>query len=375
MHLYVHIPFCHRICPYCSFYKHTPASTDMNLFVRALLREVESRKDDLQNSPEHEPRTLYFGGGTPSMLSNSHLGKIIQGIDHVVDIASLDEFSFESNPTTFTINKVRAWKDMGINRVSLGIQSWDPRILAVLGRTHTPEIALHSLEMLRTAGISEINIDLMFAIPGQTLQLWEQTLLQTVEANPEHISAYNLTYEEDTAFFESLAKGEINQDTEHDADYFELADTILTDAGFRHYETSNYARNNLLSKHNFGYWQGDDYIGIGPGAVSTIRGSRIQNTMDTNAYIRSTLEHGVPDSETERLREEDILLERVALLLRTDTGVPMKWVPPRTEAFITNLIDENMAIILHSASEDSLDLKGKGRLLVDEIVTDLFSIK
>ena len=254
MHLYVHIPFCHRICPYCSFYKHTPASTDMNLFVRALLREVESRKDDLQNSPEHEPRTLYFGGGTPSMLSNSHLGKIIQGIDHVVDIASLDEFSFESNPTTFTINKVRAWKDMGINRVSLGIQSWDPRILAVLGRTHTPEIARHSLEMLRTAGIPEINIDLMFAIPGQTLQLWEQTLLQTVEANPEHISAYNLTYEEDTAFFESLAKGEINQDTEHDADYFELADTILTDAGFRHYETSNYARNNLLSKHNFGYW-------------------------------------------------------------------------------------------------------------------------
>ncbi len=373
MHLYVHIPFCHRICPYCAFYKHTPASTDMKLFVEALVREAESRRDSLMDTPAGEPRTLYFGGGTPSMLSNTHLGQIVRGIDRVIDISSLDEFSFESNPSTFTGNKVNAWKDMGITRVSLGIQSWDPGILSSLGRTHTPSIAQHSLDMLRMAGIPEINIDLMFAIPGQSLQLWEQTLRRTIEAAPDHISAYNLTYEEDTAFFESLSKGEINRDPEHDADYFELADTLLSEAGFRHYETSNFSHNGCISKHNLGYWQGDDYVGIGPGAVSTIRGHRIQNTMDTAAYIRTTLERGLPDSEVEELTPDDIQLERVALLLRTDTGAPMKWIPPSTENFIKNLVSEKMATIIHTDSESSLVLTGRGRLLVDEIITDLFS--
>lgn len=374
MHLYVHIPFCHRICPYCSFYKHTPASTDMKLFLEALLREAESRRNDLEQSPPEESRTLYFGGGTPSMLSNTHLSHLIGGLDRIVSISSLNEFSFESNPATFTSNKVRAWKNMGITRVSLGIQSWDPGILTMLGRTHTPEIAFHSMEMLRSAGIPQINIDLMFAIPGQSLKLWEETLSQTIQTAPDHISAYNLTYEEDTAFFESLSKGEINRDPESDADYFELADSILTNAGFRHYETSNYARQGHISLHNMAYWQGDDYIGIGPGAVSTVKGRRIHNTMDTSAYIRTTLEKGLPDSEVEILEPEDIRLERVALLLRTDMGVPISLLPAHTDFLINNLVIEGMAEKHPYDAALHLVLTGKGKLLVDEIVTDFFAI-
>ena len=343
MHLYVHIPFCHRICPYCAFFKHTPASTDMKSFIRALGREAESRAAALATNRGGETATLYFGGGTPSMLSDTHLGHLMETLDRLVPVDKLDEFSFEANPATFTEKKVRFWRSLGMTRVSLGVQSLDSGILHLLGREHTPAQALHSVEMLKNAGMPHINMDLMFAIPGQTLSIWEATLKEAVRAGTDHISAYNLTYEEDTEFFRSLLRGEKRQDPDEDATFFELA------------EHSNYAREGCLSPHNMAYWKGEDYVGIGPGAVSTINGIRYSNTRDTDAYIRSTLENGLPLSEQEPVTEEDYRLERIALMLRTDEGLPLKYILPESRPLL----------------EQRLILKGRGRLLVDAIAAEL----
>lgn len=225
MHLYVHIPFCHRICPYCAFFKHTPASTDMKSFIRALGREAESRAAALATNRGGGTATLYFGGGTPSMLSDTHLGHLMETLDRLVPVDKLDEFSFEANPATFTEKKVRFWRSLGMTRVSLGVQSLDSGILHLLGREHTPAQALHSVEMLKNAGMPHINMDLMFAIPGQTLSIWEATLKEAVRAGTDHISAYNLTYEEDTEFFRSLLRGEKRQDPDEDAAFLNWRNT------------------------------------------------------------------------------------------------------------------------------------------------------
>lgn len=368
MHLYVHIPFCHRICPYCAFYKHTPGATDMKLFIRALAREAESRATVLRQSKPGETATLYFGGGTPSMLSDTHLGHLMETLNELVPVDTLDEFSFEANPATFTAKKVRFWRSLGMSRISLGVQSLDPDILRLLGREHTPAQALHSIDMLNHAGMPHINIDLMFAIPGQTLTVWEATLKEAVRAGTDHISAYNLTYEEDTEFYRSLQRGERTQDPDDDAAYFELAEHILESAGMRHYETSNYAREGGQSPHNMAYWKGEDYVGIGPGAVSTINGIRYSNTRDTDAYIRSTLEHGLPLSEQEPITEEDYRLERIALMLRTDEGLPLSYILPESR----HLTERYRELGLADISEGGrLILKGRGRLLVDAIAGEL----
>lgn len=373
MHLYVHIPFCHRICPYCAFHKHTPGATDMKRFIESLLIELESKKDSLRNAPSTEKRTLFFGGGTPSMLSSTHLSTLVKGIDNAIDISSLDEFSFEANPATFTRRKAAAWKALGITRVSLGAQSWEPGILSLLGRTHSPEDIEESVNILRGEGIPEINIDLMFSIPGQSLDQWKHTLDKAIQANPEHISAYNLTYEEDTPFFQQLQEGFAEIDEEKDAAFFETAHWMLKAASFAHYETSNYARDGKISHHNMAYWQGDDYIGIGPGAVGTLRGKRTENTSDTNLYIQTTLENGFPESSSEQLGPEDLRLERAALMLRTDRGISIDLLPSWAERIINSLIEEKMAEKKIVHGETRFILSHQGSLLVDEIVSSLFA--
>ena len=247
-------------------------------------------------------------------------------------------------------------------------QSLDSGILHLLGREHTPAQALHSVEMLKNAGMPHINMDLMFAIPGQTLSIWEATLKEAVRAGTDHISAYNLTYEEDTEFFRSLLRGEKRQDPDEDASFFELAEHMLEAAGMRHYETSNYAREGCLSPHNMAYWKGEDYVGIGPGAVSTINGIRYSNTRDTDAYIRSTLENGLPLSEQEPVTEEDYRLERIALMLRTDEGLPLKYILPESRPLLEQYRELGLADI---SPEQRLILKGRGRLLVDAIAAEL----
>lgn len=359
MHLYLHIPFCHRICPYCSFYKHTPGNAHLGAFVEALITEARFYRD--RNLPPL--KTIYFGGGTPSMLSPTHLTRLFQGLRDTFDFAPLQEVTLEANPATFTARTAQLYQTLGVTRVSLGVQSFLGPHLETLGREHTPMQAIQSVHLLREASSLEVNIDLMFSLPGQSLLDWEDTLTQALALQPEHLSAYNLTYEEDTAFFEKFQSGDYRDDPDLNAEMFTLADEMLTAAGYEHYETSNYALPGRRSRHNEGYWLGNDYLGLGPSAVSTLNRTRHQNIPDTAAYLQRIAAVGHAQEEVEILDDEAWRLERLALQLRTTEGLPLQYLPPETKlAHLAHLIEK---------TDTHLRLVGEGPLLVDSIATEL----
>jgi oxygen-independent coproporphyrinogen-3 oxidase len=360
--LYLHIPFCHRVCPYCSFYKHTPGATPIGGFIDALNAEATRRIPS-----SGKPETLYLGGGTPSMLSATHLSRLFGHLHSLIDFGTLSEVTLEANPATFDLTKAELFKSLGVTRISLGIQSFSQQVLETLGREHSPEQASESVAILRAAGIPSVNIDLMFSIPGQSLADWESTLRHAVSLKPNHISAYNLTYEEDTAFFDSLKNGTYAENEDYDADHYHLAEDILTAAGFDHYETSNYARPGHHSRHNQGYWEGADYLGLGPSAVSTIHGVREKNVPDTAAYIRQANSIGHAIHETEALTPAQRRIELIALGLRTTRGIPLDLLDSATLEKAKTLAADNLLII----SESRLHLTAIGRPLVDPIAAEL----
>ncbi len=360
MLLYLHIPFCHRICPYCSFYKHTPGNTAIGAYIDALAAEAQQRITTA-------PRTIYLGGGTPSMLSATHLRTLFGALHKKIDFNKLDEVTLEANPATFDVKKARLFAELGVTRISLGIQSFTPHVLKTLGREHSAEQATESIAILREAGIPQINIDLMFSIPGQSKADWKSTLQHAISLKPDHISAYNLTYEEDTAFFDSLKRGEMSENEDNDATYFHLADDLLTAAGFDHYETSNYAQPGYHSSHNQGYWRGEDYLGLGPSAVSTIDDTRSKNIADTAAYVQRIQSIGHAIDETEPLDAEARRLERIALGLRTKEGIPLSLLDSDGQARAQALCDEQLARI----DGQQLILIHHGRALVDPIAAEL----
>lgn len=361
MHLYIHIPFCHRLCPYCAFFKHTPGATDMRGFVAAVATEAA-----LRLPPGFSPETLYFGGGTPSMLSPTHLAALVGGLRRTVDFSRLKEWSFEANPATFTPQKAEQWSQLGITRVSLGAQSFEPELLHLLGREHSPAQIAESVSILRSAGIPEVNLDLMFSLPGQSLGQWEHTLHAAMELQPDHLSTYNLTYEEDTAFFTQF--GARAGDEETDAAMFAMADSLLTAHGYRHYEISNYAKEGCHSRHNLSYWRGEDYYGLGPGAYGTLGGVRYHNTENTRDYIALLSQRRLPTASTETLIPSQRRTELLGLQLRTDEGLDACLLRPQDATFLELLQQEGLAF---PVTGNRLQLTRKGMLLADEIAVRL----
>ncbi len=364
-HLYVHIPFCHRICPYCSFHKHLPGDTNIAAFVDSLLAELEARVADHPTIP----RTIYFGGGTPSFLSRAHLRTLLQGIHDRLNLSSLEEWNLEANPATFDLEKALLLRELGVTRLSLGVQSWDPGLLGVLGRDHSPEDATSAFTTLREAGFDNINVDLMFSVPGQTTAQWEDTLEKTLSLEPEHVSAYNLTYEEDTEFMEKFRRGVFTESEDENARLFDVAMERLESAGFRHYEISNYSRPGYESAHNRAYWNGEDYLGIGPGAVSTIAGRRWKNIADTAQYIQKIRETAPVISETEELTTKAAANEAVALQLRTAEGLALERAPHLTEADFQPLIEEELL----ARRDERLVLTRRGKFVADAIAEQLLA--
>ena len=363
MHLYLHIPFCHRICPYCSFYKHTPGSTDLGAFVDALLTEARF----LAQKDLAPLKTIYFGGGTPSMLSPTHLRKLFEGLRETFDFSAIEEITLEANPATFTARTAHLYEELGVTRVSLGVQSFLGPHLETLGREHTPMQAIQSVHLLREAGSLEVNLDLIFSVPVQSLLDWEDTLTQALALQPDHISAYNLTYEEDTAFFEKFQTGDYVDDPDLNAQMFSLAHEMLVGHGFEHYETSNYALPAKHSRHNHGYWTGNDYLGLGPSAVSTLNRERWQNICDTNQYLKRIAAVGHAQEEIEILDDEAWRLERLALQLRTVEGLPREFLIPENDSSLAHLQAQGVLEL----TPTHLRLIGEGPLLVDAIATEL----
>ena len=364
-HLYIHVPFCHRICPYCSFYKHTPGGTNHADFVAALLAELDHQRQSIPLSPA----TIYLGGGTPTALSRTHLGTLLDGLGERLDLSGLEEWDIEANPATFGAEKARQMVDAGITRVSLGVQSWTPETLNTLGRDHSPEAAEAAYHTLRDAAFPAVNLDLMFSVPGQSEATWRADLERTVGLSPDHISAYNLNYEEDTEFFERHEAGELDSDPDRDAALFQASIELLGNAGYEHYEISNHARPGHRSRHNGAYWRGADYLGIGPGAFSTVAGERWRNLPDTAGYISATEagEFRKLVTEHETIDDDAFRKERIALGLRTADGVPARYLEGH-EQTLEPLLEDGLVHWRGGA----LALTAKGQPLADPIAAELF---
>lgn len=364
-HLYLHIPFCHRVCPYCSFYKHTPGGTDMGAFVQAVLAELRLHLRTIQITPQ----TIYLGGGTPTALSETHLATLLGGLREILDCSQLREFCLEANPKTVGPGKARLLREHGVSRVSLGVQAWDEPTLQLLGRDHAPDEAVETYEILRAAEIPSVNLDLMFSIPQQSLEVWRAGLEKTIALKPDHVSCYNLTYEEDTDFLARFRTGELDASQDRDAEHFFAAIDLLTGAGFEHYEISNYARAGHRSVHNQSYWRGADYLGLGPSAFSTHRRVRWKNIPDTAGYIRLLQEGRLPIVESEELDDRKWLIERVALELRTAEGLPRERVAASQARALQTICEEGLAQV----TGDAVTLTRSGKAVCDRIAEMLLA--
>ena len=314
-HLYIHIPFCPNICPYCAFYKESAGRERVETFLDALLLETEAWSARLR------PRTIFLGGGTPSALSIPQFEKLLGGLRSRLDLSRLQEWTIEMNPATVAADKAALLREAGINRVSMGVQSWDDAVLKSLGRTHDCGKAEESFHILREAGFDNLSIDLIFGVPGQTLESWRDSLQRSIRLAPEHLSAYGLTYEEDTEFFRKLGRGEMAPDEGLEADQFELTATLLGEAGYIQYEVSNYALPGRESMHNSAYWAGTDYLGLGPSAFSTVGSRRWRNIRETGIYSESTLAGKTAFDFEEEVTRELKSKERAAFGMRTLRGI------------------------------------------------------
>ena len=318
----------------------------------------------LARDREVRPLTFFWGGGTPTALSTDHLEYILRGFSEAFDLSELVELTIEANPGSVSARKAALLRQCGVNRISLGVQSWDDDLLKLLGREHNAAQAEQSFQLLREAGFGNLNVDLMFGLPGQSIKQWQTTLERTVALGPEHISAYCLTYEQDTDFFLRHSRGELRSNADLEGELFDLAMTSLEKAGYEHYEISNYARPGFKSVHNRAYWDGADYLGIGPSAFSTVALTRWQNIPDYREYADRLLSGRSPVSSTEALTPEMKRVERLALGLRTRDGVASGMLDAWPEQ-----IAEFVDLGLLSRSNGSYILTRRGKCVADEVAS------
>ncbi len=361
-HLYVHIPFCPKVCPYCAFYKEASDRNKTRAFLDAVLAELSHYQQRFTLQPE----TIFFGGGTPSALSPSQLDYLLGGLHERLDLSRLREWTLEMNPATVSLEKAKLLRGFGVNRISMGVQSWDPALLEVLGRVHTDAQAERSYAILREAGFENVNLDLIFAVPTQTREQWAASLRKTIALGPEHISAYCLTYEEDTAFYSRFQKGEYTQDPAWDADLFEMTIALLGEGGYGQYEISNYARPGRECRHNLAYWTGADYLGLGPSAYSTCGANRWQNLAETAEYSRRTLAGEEAIDFREEIDEATRRSEAVAFGLRTRYGVTASLVAP-WQTTVDEYLEEGFLERFRDETSERLRLTDRGRMVADAL--------
>jgi oxygen-independent coproporphyrinogen-3 oxidase len=318
--LYLHIPFCRNKCPYCGFYSVASVSL-VSRWLEALQKEILHYKDRFGRFD-----SLYIGGGTPTCLDLDSLNKLMETLLAHFDFAPDTERTFEANPGDLTREKIAALRALGFNRVSLGVQAFDDHTLSFLGRTHTALDAEKALLNLRSSGFNNIGVDLIYAYEGQTAETWKQTLEKALSFQPEHLSCYQLTFEEKTVFCRKKQQGIIKPLTEkEEAALFVMTSTFLKDRGYIHYEISNFAREEkYASRHNRKYWQHIPYLGLGPSAHSFQDTTRWWNVRSIRAYCK-TLESGrAPIEGHERLTIEQLELETVSLGSRTMEGFDLR---------------------------------------------------
>ena len=312
--IYIHIPFCVKKCDYCDFLSGPSGPEEQSDYVQALLREIDAVKEGKGRSVS----SIFIGGGTPSVLDAGFIGEILNRIRNKFQIQNDAEITIEANPGTADYGKLQAYRDYGINRLSIGLQSPDDRELKILGRIHNYEQFLETYKKARKAGFDNINVDLMSAIPDQTYKGWEKNLRTVAELEPEHISAFSLIIEEGTPF----AARQLNlpdEDTEYNM--YEATARILKEYGYKQYEISNYAKRGMACRHNVGYWTRQDYLGFGLGASSLYGKERFSNTADRKKYLENSFSPELIREREPILSREDEMAEFMFLGLRMTEGV------------------------------------------------------
>lgn len=369
--IYIHIPFCVKKCPYCNFTSFTTEIVPIKEYINSVIKEMEVRRGEVSGRVD----TIYFGGGTPSILAPEAVNHILSNVLKHFPAENPPEVTLEANPGTVDMDKLRGFRQAGVTRLSIGIQSFNDKLLAVLGRVHTGEQGLKTFEYARAAGFDNIGIDLIHSIPGESISECENELKETVRLRPEHISAYNLTVEEGTFFHCQQEKGLLSLPHEEvQVQMLLTTGDVLEKSGYEHYEVSNYALPGFRSKHNQVYWKGGEYLGLGVSAHSYSRngfGIRRGNTSDLAKYVKLIDEKGRAFVEEERLTREKSMGEAVFLGLRMLEGVNLAEFKNRfgigAEKAYKKEIEELEEKGLLKVENGYLRLTKKGLLLLNDV--------
>jgi oxygen-independent coproporphyrinogen-3 oxidase len=367
--LYIHVPFCVRKCLYCAFYSEPSSGELIDRYVGALIRELDLVAADLG------PRTIFFGGGSPSLLSLRQWERIFRALERL-PLSGVTEWTVECNPATVSLEKAKLLRSCGVNRVSLGVQSFNETLLDRLGRVHTPRMAFDSYDILRQAGFDNLNLDLMFAIPGQPLEVWRETLAEAVALGSEHLSTYEVIYEEDTPLYEQLRAGKVAADEDLACAMYDELVERAANAGFQQYEVANFARDSVINSqpssinhqlstinlptraclHNVNYWRGGGFYGLGPSATTYVRGVRAKNGSNTQLYCEQLERGRRPVESREELAPLARAGETAAFGLRMVAGWPFEQFRQVTGYDLRREWAEDM---------NQLVRQGRGRILPD----------
>ncbi|MFM9972538.1 MAG: radical SAM family heme chaperone HemW [Burkholderiales bacterium] len=318
--LYVHVPFCETKCGYCDFYSVALQGRKTRPLVDALCTELSIRVA----KADHRIRTVFIGGGTPTLLPAEELGLLLSSIGQCASVGELDEFTVEANPATVDDEKAALLVARGVTRVSMGAQSFIPSELATLERLHSPDDILPSIRTLEKAGVRHLNLDLIFGIPGQSLATWGESLDRTIALGPDHIACYGLTYEPATAMTARRDRGLLATcDEDLESEMYLYAIETLSSAGFHQYEISNFARPGCESRHNLVYWRNEPYVGVGPSAAGCYERRRYKNVPEVTRYVRMMAEERSAEIESEILDDEKVALEIILMQLRLNEGLSL----------------------------------------------------
>jgi oxygen-independent coproporphyrinogen III oxidase len=370
--IYIHIPFCKQACFYCNFHFSTSLQYT-NEFVQSLVKEIELKKKKLKRSPIS---TLYFGGGTPSILSKIEFKEVINKLNNSVDLSQLIEFTIEVNPDDITKDKLDFWLENGVNRLSIGTQSFSESDLKLMNRAHTGIEAFNSIQLAQEAGFSNISIDLIYGIPGLNNTNWIDNLERAVSLNIPHVSSYCLTVEEKTALAHLIKTQKIQiPDEELASEQFLIMIDYFEKHGIHQYEISNFSKIGMESKHNKSYWSGEIYHGLGPGAHSFNGENRYWNISNNQQYFKS-IEQGIIPEEIETLSLENKFNELIMTSLRTREGIVMERMGKMFSSDIISAFEKNINKWVNSGKiiklENQYILSKEGRFFADGIASDLF---
>jgi len=374
--LYLHIPYCLHKCGYCDFNSHKINSEEMESYVTALLREMEHYAKG--PAGDRQIATIFLGGGTPTTLPVHLLEDILQNIRSRFSVSDDCEITFEANPATVSLAPLERMRTAGYNRISIGVQSFHEPELKLLDRIHSEEEIHMTVEKARKAGFDNLSLDLMFALPGQTMASWQDNLAQALTKNPEHLSTYNLTIEPETAFHTLQSKGKLTlPPDDFQLEFYKKSIQTLTGAGYQHYEISNFCKPGKQCQHNLIYWNNGDTLGLGAGASSYLGGSRFKNYNLPSRYIQEVETAGTAVEFSEQLEPSRAMGETLMLGLRLREGMA---IPPFEERFqtsfhktydqvISSLTEKNLITL----EDNRIALSPKGLFLADSVILEFMA--